>query len=64
MKDELTEEQIDIKKAAREFAIGEFPNVAKDADVNEEFPKDLFKKACGNGFIGVYIGEKYGGAGL
>jgi alkylation response protein AidB-like acyl-CoA dehydrogenase len=64
MKDELTEEQIDIKKAAREFAIGEFPNVAKDADVNEEFPKDLFKKACRNGFIGVYIGEKYGGAGL
>ena len=64
MKDELTEEQIDIKKAAREFAIGEFPGVAKEADVNEEFPKDLFKKACGNGFIGVYIGEQYGGAGL
>jgi alkylation response protein AidB-like acyl-CoA dehydrogenase len=61
---ELTEEQKDIRKAAREFAEGEFPDIASGCDLNETFPIDLWKKACEFGFIGVTIGESYGGAGL
>lgn len=61
---ELTSEQKDIKKAAREFAEGMFPEVAEEIDLNETFPMDLWKKACDLGFIGVFINEAYGGAGL
>jgi len=61
---ELTEEQRDIIKAAREFAEGEFPEIAQECDRKEEFPRHLWKKACQLGFVGVYIKEEYGGAGL
>jgi alkylation response protein AidB-like acyl-CoA dehydrogenase len=61
---ELTDEQKDIKKAAREFAEKAFPEVAEECDVNETFPKALWKKACELGFVGVFIDEAYGGPGL
>jgi alkylation response protein AidB-like acyl-CoA dehydrogenase len=61
---ELTDEQRDIKKAAKEFAEGEFPDIASGCDANETFPIDLWKKACEYGFIGIFFGEQYGGAGL
>jgi len=61
---ELTDEQKDIKKAAREFAEGMFPEVAEECDLNETFPKALWKKACDLGFVGVFIDEAYGGPGL
>ena len=61
---ELTEEQKDIKRAAREFAERTFPEVAEECDLNETFPKDLWKKACDLGFIGTFIDEAYGGRGL
>jgi len=41
---ELTPEQQDIKKAAREFAEGEFPDVALEYDKKEEFPMEIWKK--------------------
>jgi acyl-CoA dehydrogenase len=61
---ELTDEQKAIKKAAREFAEGMFPEVAEECDLNETFPRALWKKACDLGFVGVFIDEAYGGAGL
>jgi alkylation response protein AidB-like acyl-CoA dehydrogenase len=61
---ELTNEQKDIKKAAREFAEGMFPEMAEECDINETFPKALWKKACDLGFVGVFIDEAYGGPGL
>lgn len=61
---ELTDEQKDIKKAAREFAEGEFQEVARECDRKEEFPRELWRKACDLGFIGIFIKEEYGGAGL
>ncbi|MBW2056721.1 MAG: acyl-CoA dehydrogenase family protein [Deltaproteobacteria bacterium] len=61
---ELSEEQRDIIKAAREFAEGEFPDLAQECDRSEEFPKGVWKKACELGFVGVFIEETYGGAGL
>jgi alkylation response protein AidB-like acyl-CoA dehydrogenase len=61
---DLTNEQKDIIKAAREFAEGEFPNLAQECDRKEEFPRHLWEKACELGFVGVFIPETYGGAGL
>ena len=61
---DLTEEQKDIIKAAREFAEREFPDLAQECDRKEEFPRHLWKKACELGFVGVFIPEAYGGAGL
>jgi alkylation response protein AidB-like acyl-CoA dehydrogenase len=61
---ELTDEQKDIIKAAREFAEGEFPDLAQECDRKETFPRHLWKKACELGFVGVFIKENYGGAGL
>lgn len=61
---DLTEEQRDIVKAARAFAEGEFPELAQECDRKEEFPRALWKKACQHGFVGVFIPETYGGAGL
>lgn len=60
---ELTAEQEDLKKAAREFAEGEFPQVAQEYDRKEEFPMQQWKLACGLGFVGMFINEEYGGAG-
>jgi alkylation response protein AidB-like acyl-CoA dehydrogenase len=59
----LTKEQQDIIKAAREFALGEFPDVAQEFDRNESFDLNIWKKACELGFVGVFIDEKYDGAG-
>jgi alkylation response protein AidB-like acyl-CoA dehydrogenase len=61
---ELTHRQKQICRAAREFAEGEFPEIAREYDRREEFPRDLWKKACELGFIGVFIKKEYGGLGL
>ena len=60
----LSKEQRDIQKAAREFALGEFPERAQEFDRNETFDLDIWRKACELGFVGVFIDEQYGGAGL
>ncbi|MGD9075782.1 MAG: acyl-CoA dehydrogenase family protein [Desulfobacteraceae bacterium] len=59
----LTREQEDIRKAAREFAEGEFPEIALECDQEEKYPRDLVKKAAQLGFIGLNLPEKYGGSG-
>ena len=61
---ELTNRQKQIRLTAREFAEGEFPGVAREYDRREEFPKELWKKACELGFVGVFIRKEYGGLGL
>jgi acyl-CoA dehydrogenase len=61
---ELTQRQKQIRLAAREFAEGEFPGIARECDRREEFPKDLWKKACQLQFIGLFIKKEYGGLGL
>jgi alkylation response protein AidB-like acyl-CoA dehydrogenase len=61
---DLTVEQKDIIKAAREFAEKLFPDIAQECDREEKAPKHLWQKACELGFVGVFIPEAYGGAGL
>ena len=61
----LTKEQADIQKAAREFARKEFdPDRILEWDRNQEFPVSIWKKACDLGFQGVHFPESYGGQGL
>jgi alkylation response protein AidB-like acyl-CoA dehydrogenase len=61
----LSEEQIDIQKAAREFAQGEFdPDEALDLDRNGQFPLKIWKKACHLGFIGMHFPNQFGGQDL
>jgi len=65
MEFELTEEQIDIKKAAREFAEKEFTaELGRKYDQNYEFPWELYRKAAKLGFIGASLPEEHGGQGL
>jgi alkylation response protein AidB-like acyl-CoA dehydrogenase len=61
---DLTKEHKDIQKAAREFARGEFTDVARELDIHETFPDKIVKKARELDLIGLFIPEEYGGPGL
>jgi alkylation response protein AidB-like acyl-CoA dehydrogenase len=61
---ELTNIQKGIQTSAREFAEGEFVKVAEEYDLKEEYPKELWKKACELGFVGPFIKKEYGGLGV
>lgn len=59
---ELNAEQLDIQKAVRDFAKGEFDKeLALEHERNHEFPRKIWKKACELGFIGIHFPEEYGG---
>jgi alkylation response protein AidB-like acyl-CoA dehydrogenase len=61
----LTTEQVDIQKAAEEFAKGEFdPDAALEYDEKQEFPSTIWKNACELGFVGIHFPEEYGGPGF
>ncbi|MEM1578114.1 MAG: acyl-CoA dehydrogenase family protein [Archaeoglobaceae archaeon] len=62
---EFTKEQEDVRRAVREFATKEFlKEKAEECDKKEEFPFEIWKKACELGFIGIHFPEEYGGAGM
>ena len=61
---ELSEEQKEIKRAAYEFAKGEFDkDLVMELTKNHAFPEGIHKKACQLGFIGIHYPEAYGGQG-
>ena len=61
---ELTQEQRDIQKAAREFARGEFDKEKiLEWEQTHTFPREIWKKASELGFIGIHFPEEYGGQG-
>ena len=59
----LSKEQQDIQKAARKFALGEFPERAMEFDREEKFDLNIWRRACELGFVGVFIDPAYDGAG-
>lgn len=60
----LSKEQLDLQKAAREFAKGEFDmELARDLDAKHEYPTKIWKKAGELGFIGLHFPEEYSGMG-
>jgi alkylation response protein AidB-like acyl-CoA dehydrogenase len=61
----LTREQRDIKRAAGKFARGEFqPELAQECECNHRFPRELYKKVGGLGFIGIDYPQEVGGGNL
>src|SRR5450759_3206428 len=60
----LTDEQNQIKKMVREFALSEIKPHLPEWDEKQHFPVDVFKKAGKLGLLGATIPEEYGGAGL
>jgi alkylation response protein AidB-like acyl-CoA dehydrogenase len=61
---ELTQEQKDIQKAAREFAENEFDkDYSLEIERSRKFPWKVWKNACDLGFVGIDIPEEYGGQG-
>lgn len=61
---ELTEEQIMIRDAAREFAQNELKPGVIERDEKQIFPAEQIKKMGELGFLGMMVDPKYGGAGL
>ena len=62
---DLTQEQRDIQKAAREFAEKEFDkDYSLEVERSRTFPWEVWKKACELGFVGIDIPEIYGGQGF
>ncbi len=64
MKFELTEEQLMIQKAARDFAQNELLPGVIERDDQQKFPAEQIKKLGALGFLGMMVDPKYGGAGL
>ncbi len=61
---ELTAEQKDILKAAREFIQGECDKEKiLEMEQTHTFPREIWKKAAKLGFIGIHFPEEYGGQG-
>lgn len=62
---ELSRSQKEIKKAAKDFAKGEFgKELVLELVKKHEFPKKIWRKAADLGFIGIHFPEEYSGQGL
>jgi alkylation response protein AidB-like acyl-CoA dehydrogenase len=60
----LSEEQLAVQEAAREFAQQELLPGVIDRDKNMTFAKDQIRAMGDMGFMGMMVSEKYGGGGM
>ena len=61
---ELTEEQIAVRDAAREFAQTKLLPTVIERDENQTFPAEQIKELGELGFLGMMVDPKYGGSGM
>jgi alkylation response protein AidB-like acyl-CoA dehydrogenase len=61
---ELTEEQLAVQQAARDFAQTELLPGVIERDDKQEFPYEQVKKLGELGFMGMMVDPKYGGSGM
>ena len=61
---ELTEEQLMIRQAARDFAQTELKPGVIERDEHQKFPTEQVKKLGELGFLGMMISPQYGGSGM
>jgi alkylation response protein AidB-like acyl-CoA dehydrogenase len=61
---QLTEEQLMIQKAAKDFAENECKPGVIERDEKQIFPKEQVLKLADLGFLGMMVDPKYGGAGM
>ena len=64
MQFQLTEEQLMIQNAARDFAQNECKPGVIERDENQKFPAEQIKKLGELGFLGMMVDPKYGGGGM
>ena len=60
----LSEEQLMIRQAARDFANNECLPGVIDRDEHQRFPKEQVEKLADLGFLGMMVSPEYGGSGL
>lgn len=60
----LSEEQLMIRDAARDFARTELLPGVIERDTNQKFPAEQVKKMGELGFLGMMVDPKYGGGGM
>ncbi len=61
---DLTQDQIALRKAVRDFARKEIAPIAHEFDLKGEFPFETVKKLGELGLMGIPFPEKWGGAGF
>ncbi len=61
---ELSEEQLMIQQAARDFAQTELKPGVIERDEHQKFPKEQVKKLGELGFLGMMVNPKYNGSGM
>lgn len=61
---ELTEEQLMIKQAAKDFAVNECLPGVIERDELQRFPKEQIEKLAELGFMGMMVKPEYGGSGM
>ena len=64
MQFDLNEEQLMIKKAARDFAKSECLPGVIDRDEKQQFPREQVKKLAELGFMGMMVDPMFGGSGM
>lgn len=60
----LTEEQLMIQQAARDFAQNDCLPGVVERDEHQKFPKEQILKLAELGFMGMMVSQEYGGAGM
>ncbi|MFN0081063.1 MAG: acyl-CoA dehydrogenase family protein [Ferruginibacter sp.] len=61
---QLSEEQLMIQQAARDFAINECLPGVIERDEHQTFPREQIEKLADLGFMGMMVKPEYGGSGL
>jgi alkylation response protein AidB-like acyl-CoA dehydrogenase len=61
---QLSEEQLMIQQAAKDFAINECLPGVIERDEHQKFPKEQIEKLADLGFMGMMVKPEYGGSGL
>lgn len=61
---QLTEEQLAVKAAARDFAVNELLPGVIERDTHQKFPAEQIKKMGQLGFMGMMVDPKYNGGGM
>jgi butyryl-CoA dehydrogenase len=60
---QLDEMEQAVAETAREFALKKVKPLARELDETGRFPKELVKEMADLGLMGIYVPEKWGGAG-
>ncbi len=61
---QLSEEQLMIRQAAKDFAVNECLPGVIERDEQQKFPKEQIEKLADLGFMGMMVPTEYGGSGM